>query len=93
MQKNRIAITFHHRGEDVMALTKPKIMVPDDMMMMHVMCVLRRKLTLPPHKALFLFTSRNRLVPATSSIAEVFQADKSADDVLHITYATENAFG
>jgi GABA(A) receptor-associated protein len=93
-ETNRVPVVLHRReGDDMPLLEKTKYMVPRDMMFMHFMCVLRRRLTLPPHKALFLFTGCHRLVPASSSISEVHHADKGEDGVLHITYASENVFG
>ena len=57
------------------------------------MCVLRKKLILPPHKALFLFTIQQRLVNNSVQVGGVYESDKCGDGFFRITYASENAFG
>lgn len=89
----RVPILIYRKENDGLPiLAKTRYLVPSDMPFMHFMCVLRKKLILPPHKALFLFTQR-RLVNNSMQVGGIYKSDKCDDGFLRITYASENAFG
>ena len=54
--------------------------------------VVRKRLKLPPEKAIFLFVG-NTIAPSTSSINEIYNYNKDGDGFLYITYGLENVFG
>ena len=90
----RVPILIHRRdNDDLPNLSKTRYLVPSDMKFMHFMCVLRKKLILPPHKALFLFTTKRRLINNSMQVGSIYESDKCDDGYLRITYASENAFG
>ena len=86
-------LIYRQENDDLPILSKTRYLVPSDMPFMHFMCVLRKKLILPPHKALFLFTLKRRLVNNSMQVGGVYESDKCDDGFLRITYASENAFG
>lgn len=86
-------LIYRKENDDLPNLSKTRYLVPSDMPFMHFMCVLRKKLILPPHKALFLFTLKRRLVNNSMQVGGVYESDKCDDGFLRITYASENAFG
>ena len=91
---DRVPIILSKRENDELpSLTNTRYLVPCDMACMHFMCTLRKRLTLPPQKALFLFTGKNRLVHNSIPFGQLFASDKCEDGFLRITYASENAFG
>lgn len=94
MSDSRIPIMLKKRqGDEIADLNKVRYLVPQDMPFWHFLCVLRKKLTLPPHKALFVFTEHRRLVPNSVQIGQLYLTEKSEDGHLKLTYASENAFG
>lgn len=90
----RVPILINRKeNDDLPILSQKRYLVPSDMPFMHFMCVLRKKLILPPHKALFLFTHKWKLVNNAMYVGGLYESDKCDDGFLRITYASENAFG
>ena len=77
---------------DLPELDKKKYLVPIDLTIGQFVYIIRKRLKLPPEKAIFLFI--NGMIPPTSSfITEVYHYAKDEDGFLYITYAAENTFG
>jgi len=77
---------------DCPIIDKRKYLVPRDLTMGQFLYVVRKRLLLPPEKALFLFV-KNTIPATTSQVNEVYQRYKDEDGYLYITYAQENTFG
>ena len=73
-------------------LPKSKFIVPKDLTFGQFCYIVRRHLTLPPEKALFLFCN-NTMVLGSSFIREVYANYKSEDGALRVTYMSESTFG
>ena len=80
------------KSSDIPELPKRKFIVPRDLTLGQFMFVVRKHLTLPPEKALFLFIN-NTLAPTSVAIFELYAAHMCNDGALHMTYASESAFG
>ncbi len=79
-------------AKDCPQIDKTKYLVPHDLSVGQFIWVIRKRMQLPPEKALYLFI--NGSIPTSSSImGEVYQTYKSEDQFLYITYALENTFG
>ena len=79
-------------GRDCPIIDKRKYLVPRDLLMGQFLYVIRKRLRLPPEKALFLFI--NGTIPLTTSlINEVYHRHKDTDGYLYISYGQENTFG
>jgi GABA(A) receptor-associated protein len=79
-------------AKDCPQIDKMKYMVPFDLSIGQFIWVIRKRMHLPPEKALFLFI--NGFIPTSSSIiGEVYESHKSDDLFLYITYSLENTFG
>ena len=76
-----------------MTLTQKKYLLPDDMLAWQLLCLMRKKMTLSAEKALFLFTHSNALVSSSDALITVYDKHKGDDELLRLTYASENAFG
>jgi len=77
---------------DLPDLDKKKYLVPIDMTIGQFVYIIRKRLKLPPEKAIFLFI--NGMIPPTSSfLTEIYHYAKDEDGFLYITYAAENTFG
>lgn len=93
---DRIPVIIHRSsssGADVPQIDKHKFLVPADLSMGQFQYVIRKRLTLSPEKALFLFVN-NAIVPTGSLISVVYDECRDTDTLfLYITYAMENTFG
>jgi GABA(A) receptor-associated protein len=89
----RVPILMNKRdGDSISDLVKYKYLVPMDMPVSYFLCFLRKKLLLPSHKAVFLFSS-GKMVPNSSLVSVVYASEKSDDGFLRLTYGSENCFG
>jgi GABA(A) receptor-associated protein len=93
---DRIPIIVHRSssaGLEVPQIDKHKFLVPSDLTMGQFQYVIRKRLTLSPEKALFLFIN-NAIVPTGSIISAVYDEYQDEDTLfLYVTYAMENTFG
>ena len=73
-------------------LTKNKFLVPKSLTLGMFSYVVRKHLTLPPEKALFLFIGDT--LPTTGTlVSELYARYKSDDGALRVVYMSESAFG
>jgi len=73
-------------------IDKRKFLVPADLTVAQFMYIIRKRIQLPPEKAMFLFV--NRVLPATSAtIGTIYEEHKDEDGFLYIAYSGENTFG
>lgn len=77
---------------DLPMIDKNKFLVPGDLSLGQFIFVIRRRLSLAPEKALFIFVNNN--LPLTSNLMrEIYGNYKDDDGFLYIKYASENTFG
>ena len=74
------------------SLIKPKFLVPKDLTLGMFSYVIRKHMTLPPEKALFLFVN-NCLEPSSTLLSDLYARHKSPDGALRIVYTSEATFG
>jgi GABA(A) receptor-associated protein len=80
-------------SSSVPEIDKHKFLVPCDLTMGQLQYVIRKRLTLSPEKALFLFVN-NTTPPTSSLISTVYEEYKDKEtEFLYVTYAMENTFG
>ena len=73
-------------------IDKKKYLVPSDLSVAQFMYIIRRRIQLPPEKAMFLFV--NKSMPTTSTpISSIYEENKDEDGFLYIAYGGENTFG
>lgn len=78
--------------QDCPVIDKRKYLVPRDYTMGQFLYVIRKRLKLPPEKAIFLFV--NGTIPSTTTLLEhIYQTHKDCDGYLYISYSQENTFG
>ena len=79
-------------SKDCPIIDKKKYLVPITYTVGEFLFVIRKRLKLPPEKAIFLFV--NDKIPATSSLlGNVYKRYKDADGYLYMSYSQENTFG
>lgn len=75
-------------------IDKNKYLVPKDLTVGQFMYVIRQRISLKPEKALFLYIKyENRLPPSSELLCNIYDKYKSQDELLYMTYQTENTFG
>jgi GABA(A) receptor-associated protein len=73
-------------------IDKNKYLVNKDLTIGQFVYVIRKRMQLPPEKALFLFV--NGFIPSTSHhIGDIYSFHKDQDGFLYIIYSYENTFG
>lgn len=77
---------------DVPMIDKKKFLVPSDLTIGQFIFVVRKRLSLPPEKALFLFCENS--LPTTGTLMrEIYATYASNDGFLYCTYSGESSFG
>ena len=77
-------------------IQKNKYLVPGHFTMGQVIFLVRKRITLRPSDALFLYvcTDADKVLAATGeTIDGVFERHRKEDGLLYLQYATENTFG
>jgi GABA(A) receptor-associated protein len=77
---------------DAPLIDKKKFLVPSDLTLGQFVYVIRKRINLPPEKALFLFVG-NTLPTTGSLMRELFAQYMSEDGFLYCTYSGESSFG
>jgi len=78
---------------DVPDIDKTQFLVPSDLTVGQFAYVIRKRLTLAPEQAIFLFVG-NALPPTAALMSAIYERCKDRDDgLLYVVYAGENTFG
>ncbi len=77
---------------DIGEIDKKKYLVPSDLTVGQFVYVIRKRIALPPEKAIFVFIN-NVLPPTASLMSTIYNDHKDEDGFLYITYSGENTFG
>ena len=79
-------------NDSMPTIDKIKYLVPADLSIGQFMYVIRKRLTLKPEQAIFLFID-NTLPPASELISSIYTKYKDEDGFLYVKYSGENTFG
>jgi hypothetical protein len=79
-------------------LKRRKFLVPNHFTFGALIHTVRKWLTLPPEKGMFLFVTppekKNEFMPSPSSLlTEIYETNHHRNGVLYVVYALENTFG
>lgn len=91
---DRIPIIVERSRSDTTTelINKNKYLAPSSLTVGQFVYVIRKRLVLPPEKAIFLFIN-NILPPTASLLGTIYDELKDKDHFLYITYSGENTFG
>jgi len=78
--------------KDTPDIDKSKYLVPYDLTVSQFLLVIRKKMKLPPERAIFLFVN-DKMISGTQIISTIYQYEKDPDGFLYIGYSSENTFG
>ena len=77
---------------DIPDIDKKKYLVPADLTVGQFIYVIRKRIKLPPERAIFIFV--NNVIPPTAHLmSTIYEEQKDEDGFLYITYSGENTFG
>jgi len=77
---------------DIPDIDKKKYLVPADLTVGQFIYVIRKRIKLPPEKAIFIFV--NNVIPPTAALkSAIYEEQKDEDGFIYITYSGENTFG
>lgn len=88
----RVIVVMHPQGNNTPRLDRYKYVVHSHWTMGHFVGLLRERLKLSPHEALFCFCN-NALIPMSNTLGQVKQKHQATGGVVYISYANENTFG
>ena len=89
---DRVPIIIEPASKKCPNLDKNKFLAPKDITVGQFLYIIRKRLSLEPDKALFLFV--NQSLPCSSqTILELQQAYQANDGFLYMKYDLENTFG
>lgn len=79
-------------NSSVPELDKKKYLIPPDVTVGAFIVSIRRRITIEPEKAIFLFVGDN--VPSNSTLmGDLYNTYKDEDGFLYVTYSGENTYG
>lgn len=76
----------------IVDIPKNKFLIPNDLVVSQMMCIIRKYLELSPAESIYLF-SNDVLLNSTDTLNSVYQKYKDADGFLYVFYTLENTFG
>lgn len=79
---------------DIDELPKTRYLIHGEYTIGHVVCLIRSKIKIKSHKALFVFIDGNILPPVSATVSDLYTQHKNPKDaMLHLYYRPENTFG
>lgn len=87
-----IFVKKSNNARDIPNIPKSKFLAPSNLSVGQFIYIIRRQISLPPEKALFIFVN-NTLPTSSALLSELYATHKSPDGALHITYTSESTFG
>lgn len=77
---------------DIPPVDKRKYLIPVDLTVGQFIYVIRKRISVPPEKAIFIFVN-NTLPPTAALMSTVYEQHKEDDGFMYMAYGGENTFG
>jgi len=77
---------------DIPPVDKRKYLIPMDLTVGQFVYVIRKRISIPPEKAIFIFVN-NTLPPTAALMSTVYEQHKDEDGFMYMMYGGENTFG
>ena len=71
---------------------RSKYLIPMDLTVGQFVYVIRKRISIPPEKAIFIFVN-NTLPPTAALMSTVYETHKDQDGFMYMMYSGENTFG
>lgn len=90
---DRIPVIAEPRANsDIAAMDKKKFLVPRDLTVGQFTQVIRKRIQLPPEKALFVYIDK-QILYNTAAMTEVNRQYQDRDGFLYVTFSSEKTYG
>lgn len=90
----RIPVIVERAGKtDMPQIDKNKYLVPADLTIGQFIYIIKKRLTLAPDKAIFLFVNGTTLPTINSSFSQLYASHSDSDGFLYLVYSGESTFG
>ena len=86
LERNRSSVSIPE-------VKRNKYLVPTDLTVSQFQYVIRKRISLKPEEALFLFTDKNVLVTGSTLMSQVYELNKDESGFLILLYSAEETFG
>lgn len=83
----------HKSKKDFPKLDKQKYLVPKDLTLGQFSYVIRKRIKLESHKAMFIMFDNGSLAPTNESMGKIYYKHKDDDNFLYVIISGENTFG
>lgn len=92
---------MHSQRQQISAVAEPltralrwlcRYLIPMDLTVGQFVYVIRKRISVPPEKAIFIFVN-NMLPPTASLMSQVYEQHKDEDGFMYMMYGGENTFG
>merc|ERR1712010_59264 len=80
-------------GSDIPEIDRKKYLVPQELTVGQFVYVVRKRLRLPPEKAIFIFVDGRLPSTGAALMSQMYKDYKDQDGFLYATYSGENTFG
>merc|ERR1712159_406795 len=77
---------------DIPPVDKRKYLIPMDLTVGQFVYVIRKRISIPSDKAIFIFVN-NQLPPTAALMSTVYDQHRDADGFMYMMYSGENTFG
>jgi GABA(A) receptor-associated protein len=77
---------------DLPNIDKSKFLVPKDLTVGQFAYVIRKRINIPPTKAIYIFIG-DTLPPTAALMSSIYDKKKNPDGFLYVLFSGENAFG
>jgi GABA(A) receptor-associated protein len=74
-------------------IEKERYLIPKNLNVSEIVYIIRKHIQVKPEQAIFIFVNNGTLLPSNKLISEIYETYKSQDEILYITYKSENTFG
>ena len=87
-----VIVEINKNAKDIPLIDKNKFLVPADIPLGQFIFIIRKRLTVKPEKAIFVYVN-NKIESITTLMKELYEKHAEKDGFLYVTYASENTFG
>lgn len=87
-----VIIQREQRSTTVPRIDRNKFLVPDDMCFSQFLFIIRKRIDVKESEAIYLFV-KDKLVPATAQVKDIYSKHHDEDGFLYVFYAAEATFG
>jgi GABA(A) receptor-associated protein len=88
-----VIIRKNPKDKNLVQIEKEKYLIPKNLTMSEIIFIIRKHIKVTPQQAIYIFVGSGTLVPTCNVISDVYDLYKASDEILYITYTSENTFG